>query len=75
MDKQVRAMIDPGRAGQAFECGIADAEKAGRDALDRLIARLEIAAGLPIPLKAAAVRKGMPTPLHCRADTSTSLRG
>ena len=57
MDKQVRAMIDPGQTDRPFECGTADAEKAGRAALDRLISRLEIAAGLPIPLKAAAVRK------------------
>jgi Zn-dependent protease with chaperone function len=57
MDKQVRAMIDPGQTDRPFECGAADAEKAGRAALDRLISRLEIAAGLPIPLKAAAVRK------------------
>jgi Zn-dependent protease with chaperone function len=57
MDKQVRAMIDPGRTGQNFECGTADAEKPGRAALDALIGRLEAAAGLPIPLKAAAVRK------------------
>jgi Zn-dependent protease with chaperone function len=57
MDKQVRAMIDPGRTGQNFECGSADAEKPARAALDALIGRLEAAAGLPIPLKAAAVRK------------------
>jgi predicted Zn-dependent protease len=57
MDKQVRAIIDPGRTDRPFECGIADAEKPGRAALDALIGRLEMAAGLPIPLKAAAVRK------------------
>jgi Zn-dependent protease with chaperone function len=53
MDQQVRAMLDPGRSGQAFEC----AEQSGRASLDRLIGKLETAAGLPIPLKAAAVRK------------------
>jgi Zn-dependent protease with chaperone function len=57
MDKQVRAMIDPGRTDRPFECGTADVEKPGRGALDALIGRLETAAGLPIPLKAAAVRK------------------
>jgi Zn-dependent protease with chaperone function len=57
MDQQVRAMIDTGRTDRPFECGTADAEQPGRAALDRLIARLEIAAGLPIPLRAAAVRK------------------
>jgi Zn-dependent protease with chaperone function len=57
MDQQVRAMLDPGQPGQTFECGLGDAEKPGRAALDRLIGKLESAAGLPIPLKAAAVRK------------------
>ncbi len=36
---------------------MADAEKPGRAALDKLIGRLETAAGLPIPLKAAVVRR------------------
>jgi Zn-dependent protease with chaperone function len=57
MDQQVRAMLDPGQSGQTFECGLSDPEKPGRAALDRLIGKLESAAGLPIPLKAAAVRK------------------
>jgi Zn-dependent protease with chaperone function len=57
MDQQVRAMLDPGQSGQTFECGLSDTEKPGRTALDRLIGKLESAAGLPIPLKAAAVRK------------------
>ena len=57
MDLQVRAMLDTGRSDQPFECGLGDTEKAGRSALDRLIGKLENAAGLPIPLKAAAVRK------------------
>jgi Zn-dependent protease with chaperone function len=57
MDKQVRAMIDPGRTDRPFDCGTADAEKPGRAALEALIDRLEAAAGLPIPLKAVAVRK------------------
>ena len=41
MDRQVRAMLDTGNAGDAFECGLADAEKPGRAALDRLIGRME----------------------------------
>ena len=44
MDQQVRSMLDSGRTDRPFECGTADAEKAGR-------------AGLPIPLRAATVRK------------------
>lgn len=57
MDRQVRTMLDTGNSGQPFECGLSDPEKAGRAALDRLIGKLETAAGLPIPLKAATVRK------------------
>ena len=60
IDQQVRAMLDTGRSDQPFECGPADREKPGRAALDRLIGRLETAAALPIPLKAAVVRKGVP---------------
>jgi len=45
MDQQVRAMLDAGRSDQPFECGAADAEKPGRAALDRLIGKLEAAAG------------------------------
>ena len=37
MDQQVRAMLDTGRSDQPFECGLADSDKAGRAALDRLI--------------------------------------
>ncbi len=57
MDAQVRAMLDDGKSGQPFECGTADAEKAGRAAFDKLMGRMERAAGLPIPLKTAVVRK------------------
>ena len=57
MDRQVRSMLDTGNSGQPFECGLSEPEKAGRAALDQLIGKLEAAAGLPIPLKAAAVRK------------------
>jgi Zn-dependent protease with chaperone function len=60
MDQQVRAMLDTGRTDQPFECGLSDSEKPGRAALDRLIGKLETAAGLPIPLKAAVVRKRDP---------------
>ncbi len=57
MDVQVRAMLDDGKSGQPFECGTTDGEKAGRAAFDRLIGRMESAAGLPIPLKTVVVRK------------------
>jgi Zn-dependent protease with chaperone function len=57
MDKQVRAMLDDRKSGDAFECGLAEAEKPGRAALDKLLGRMEAAAGLPIPLKTAVIRK------------------
>src|SRR5262245_20640782 len=57
MDEQVRSMLDDGKSGRPFECGPADAEKPGRAALDKLIGKMEAAAGLPIPLKTAVVRK------------------
>jgi Zn-dependent protease with chaperone function len=57
IDKQVRAMLDPGTAGKAFECGEGPGERAGRAALDLLMGKLEAAAELPIPLKVAVVRR------------------
>jgi Zn-dependent protease with chaperone function len=57
VDAQVRAMLDTDRKGQAFECGHADAEKAGRAALDRLVARLDAAAALDVPLTVAVLRR------------------
>jgi len=58
MDAHVRALLDNRKSDQPFECGLADAEKPGRAAFDRLIGRLQTAAGLPIPLKIAVVRRG-----------------
>ncbi len=57
VDVQTRAMLDTGKTGTAFECGTADSEKAGRAALDKMIHRLEAAAGLPGPLRSIVVRK------------------
>src|SRR5262249_58574698 len=57
VDHQVRAVVDDGQKGQAFECGQADAEKEGREALDRLVGRLEGSAALPLPIRAAVLRK------------------
>jgi Zn-dependent protease with chaperone function len=58
VDKQVRAMFAPAKAGEPLECGEADAEKAGKAAFDSLVGRLEAAADLPMPIKAAVVRRG-----------------
>jgi Zn-dependent protease with chaperone function len=57
IDAQVRSMLDNRKSDKPFECGLADAEKPGRAALDRLIGRLQAAARLPIPLKTAVVRR------------------
>jgi Zn-dependent protease with chaperone function len=60
VDAQVRAMLDPGTAGKSFECGKAQSETAGQAALDRLVARLEKAAAVPIPIQVAVVRRPQP---------------
>ena len=68
-------MLDPGQPGQTFECGLGDAEKPGRAALDRLIGKLESAAGLADP---AQGRGGPQTrsQRHCIAGrTHLRVRG
>lgn len=57
IDGQVRASLDTGHAGKAFECGAAQNEKAGRAALDKLMQPLQSAAGLPLPLTVSVVRR------------------
>jgi Zn-dependent protease with chaperone function len=57
IDAQVRRSIDERHAGAAFECGNAEGEKAGRAAFDKLMAQIEAAAALPIPLNASVVRR------------------
>jgi Zn-dependent protease with chaperone function len=57
VDQQVRAMLDPENKGEAFVCGTGAKEKEGREALDRMVRRLEAAARLPIPLKLKVVRQ------------------
>ena len=57
IDAQVRAMLNTGKSDKPFECGDAASEQAGRAAFDKLIGRLEQAAGLPIPIKSAVVRR------------------
>jgi len=54
---QVLKMLDTKNAGDAFTCGAAESETAGEVALQRLVRKLEAAAGLPIPLTAVAVRR------------------
>jgi Zn-dependent protease with chaperone function len=58
LDAQIRLLL-PVRAG-GFACGSAEAEQAGRRALDRLAKRLTDAAGLPLPVEIVVVRSGLP---------------
>ena len=53
VDPQVRSVL--GVSGKP-DCGEASAEKSGRAALDRLVAPLETAAGLELPLRVAVLR-------------------
>jgi Zn-dependent protease with chaperone function len=57
IDSQARSMLDKGHGDKPFECGAANAEKAGRAAIGTLIGRLEHAAALPIPLTATVIRR------------------
>lgn len=54
VDPGVRRAIDPAGAGRAFECG--EGAKAGRAALGKLMATLEEAAQLPLPLRVVVAR-------------------
>lgn len=57
VDAQVRAMLDTKGAGKAFECGGHPGEQAGLAAIEKMVKRLEQAAGLQIPLHAVVVRR------------------
>lgn len=56
IEAQARASLDTRHAAAAFECGNTAKEKPGRAAFDKLMNRLETAAGLPIPLHPLVVR-------------------
>jgi len=57
VDMQVRGILDTRKSGDAFECGAASVEQPGRAALDKIVHRLEAAAGLPAPLRSFVVRR------------------
>jgi len=57
VNAQMRGMLDIGKAGAAFDCGLAAAEIPGRVALDKLVRRLEAAAALPVHLRTNVVRR------------------
>jgi Zn-dependent protease with chaperone function len=60
VDKQIRSALDTHRLGAGFECGSGPGETAGREAMQRLVARLEAAADLPFPLHVDVVRRDEP---------------
>jgi hypothetical protein len=57
VDAQVRQALDTRNGGKPFECGGGPQQAAARAAFDKLIGTLESAAGLPLPLRAAVVRR------------------
>ncbi|MCK9908973.1 M48 family metallopeptidase [Microbacteriaceae bacterium K1510] len=57
VNMQVRGQLDTHNAGAAFDCGNGENEQAGRVALEKMIKRLEGAAGLGLPLRASVVRR------------------
>jgi Zn-dependent protease with chaperone function len=58
IDAQTRTSLNEGnRSGVSLECGSAEKEHAGRAAFEKLIRQMEIAAGLPFPLKATVMHK------------------
>jgi Zn-dependent protease with chaperone function len=58
IDAQTRVSLNEGnRTGVPLDCGSAEKEQAGRVAFDKLIRQIEMAAGLPLPLKATVMRK------------------
>jgi Zn-dependent protease with chaperone function len=56
VDAQVRSILDKSGAGPRFVCGAGEAEQAGHSAFDKMFAKLEHAAGQPIPLRIMVVR-------------------
>lgn len=56
-DTQIRAMLENGPPGRPLECGNAGVEKAGEAAFEKLMKRLQTAAGIRIPLQAAVIRR------------------
>jgi len=57
VDLQLRNMLDTKNLGDGFACGLQESERPGRAALDKMIQRLQAAAGLPETLRATVVRR------------------
>jgi len=60
VDRQIRSALDSHHLGAGFVCGDGPGETAGRDALRRLVARLQAAADLPFALHVEVVRRNEP---------------
>jgi Zn-dependent protease with chaperone function len=56
VDSQIRGMLDTDRTGPRFVCGNDESEKSGRAAFDKMFAKLERSAELPLPIRIAVVR-------------------
>jgi Zn-dependent protease with chaperone function len=57
IDRQVRSILASRQQGLPLDCGTTAGSRAGRVAFDRLVGRLEIAAGLRQPLRATVIRR------------------
>jgi Zn-dependent protease with chaperone function len=57
VDAQVRSLLDRHDLGNRLECGWQPSERAGKAALDALVALLSQAAALETPLKLAVIRR------------------
>src|SRR3954469_24094540 len=57
VDAQIRSMLDDKKAGDRFECGNTDAEKAARVTFEKLVGELILAADLSIPIRISVLRK------------------
>ena len=57
VDMQIRGMLLAPKDGTTPDCGASPSETAGRAALDKIVRRLEAAAGLPHPLRIDVVRR------------------
>src|SRR6202020_1915836 len=55
VDKKIRSALDTHHLGAGFECGNGPGDAPGRDALQRLVARLHAAAVLPFALDVEVV--------------------
>jgi hypothetical protein len=60
VDGQIRRMLGAGNSDKPFECGNEPGHEAGQAAFNKLMAALESASSLPVPVRAAVLR----TPLE-----------